>query len=299
MKSYSDIPKGASLIRFFVHYLPEFRGKNYLLLRLAEAINKEWTKHIEYKTPQGLIYDLNLEIIGNRELFFLGKHEADLSWVIENLIENGDIVIEAGIDIGIHTVFMAKKIGIRGYIHGFDPLASAIVDTQHHLKLNGLKNVTLNQLALGEQEGTATIYSFTNLPRAHSSLNDLGKSHTLAHECIVTTIDKYVLDNSMNQLKLIKLDIEGSEMPALRGAIDSISKMHPLVVVEANYETSRAFNYQPEDIKEWFEKLSYACFVFHRGKWFKVKNNEEIRHGDNMLFVWNSDNHSLAQLHYL
>lgn len=291
-------PKGVILIRFLVQYFPEVKGKNYLLLRFADTLNKEWPTQIKFRSPQGLIYELNLKLLGHRELFFLGKHEADLTWVIDNLLGDGDMVIEAGTDVGIHTVFMAKKIGPRGYIHGFDPLASAIADTQQNLKLNGLNNVILNQLALGELEGKATIYSFTNLPRSHSSLNDLGESHTLAQDCSVTTIDKYVLDKSINQLKLIKLDIEGSEMPALRGAIDSISRMHPLVVVEANYDTSKAFGYRPKDIKDWFEKLSYLCFVFRRIKWVRVQQNEEIRHGDNMLFILESDKQLLTRLNY-
>lgn len=291
--------KGVRLIHFLVQYFPEVKGKNYLLLRFGDALNKEWPTHIVYRSPQDLILELNLKILGHRELFFLGKYEADLTWIIDNFLGDGDIVIEAGTDVGIHTVFMAKKVGPQGSIQGFDPLASAIADTQQQLKLNSLNNVILNQLALGEQEGQATIYSFPDLPRAHSSLKDLGESQSLAQDCSVTTIDKYVLDKSINQLKLIKLDIEGSEMPALRGAIDSISKMHPLIVVESNYDTSKAFGYHPKDIKDWFENLSYLCFVFRRRKWVRVQQNEEIRHGDNMLFIWESDKQLLARLNYL
>lgn len=299
MKKPHNSLKGVPLVRYLVGYLPEFKGKNYLLLKFAAALNKEWPTCIQYRSPKGLIYQLNLQLAGHRELLFLGRYEQDLTWVIENLLGDGDLVIEAGTDIGIHTVFMAKKVGPRGRIHGFDPLASAIADTQRHLDLNDLNNVILNQAALGEREGKSTIYSFANLPRAHSSLKDLGMSISLAQECSMTTIDNYVREQSINQLKLIKLDIEGYEMLALQGAMNSILQMHPLVVVEANFETSGTLGYRPQDIKVWFEELFYNCFVLRRGKWINIVNDEEIRHGDNMLFIWKSDTRSLAQLSYL
>lgn len=293
---YSNSPKGTKLIRFLSQYVPNVRGKNYLLLRLASALNKKWPSCIRYQSGQGLIYELDLEVAGNRDFFFLGKYEADVTWVIENFLGDGDVVIEAGIDVGIHTGFMAKKVSTRGFVHAFDPLPSAIEDTRRHLSLNKLMNVVLNQTAVGEQEGKAIIYSFYNLPRAHSSLKNLGINHNKAQDCTVITIDDYVFDRHIGELKLIKLDIEGSEMAAVKGAMRSILNMRPLVVIEANDITSKEFGYQPKDIKEWFEKFSYDCFVLRRTKWINVIQEEEIKHGDNMLFIWKSDNKSLSKL---
>jgi len=298
MNNYQSL-KGIKLIRLLVQCLPEFKGRNYLLLKLANGLNREWPSRIGYRSRQGLAYELNLNIIGQRELFLLGRLEADLTWVMENLLEAGDLVLEAGTDVGIHTVFMAKKVGPKGSIHAFDPLASAIADTRRHLNLNGLENVVLNQVALGEREGHATVYSFANLPRAHSSLMNLEENCSIGQECAVTTIDRYVADNAIPTLKLLKLDIEGSEMAALKGAGETVAHLHPLAVVEANYTTSRAFGYQPAAIVAWFKRLSYDCFVFRRKKWLKVVRNEDIKHSDNLLFVWQSDHRSRSQLHGL
>lgn len=288
--------KGIRLIRYLAYYLPNFKGKKYFLMKFADSLNKEWPTCVNYKSLHGNKFELNLRIIGQKELFLFGEYEADLTWVIHHLLDVGDIVIEAGTDVGVHTVAMAKKVSSSGCVHGFDPLASAIIETTYHLSLNNLKNVILNQAALGEKEGKSTIYSFSNLPRGHSSLRDLTGNYSSASECVLTTIDKYVFNNSINKLKLIKLDIEGSEFPALKGAIESISQMHPLVVAEANYQTARAFGYKPQDIKEWFKKFSYSCFVFRRNNWINIEKADLIKHGENMLFIYNAGTQYLSKL---
>jgi FkbM family methyltransferase len=208
----------------------------------------------------------------------------------------GDEVIEAGTDIGLHTIRAASKVAPHGCIHGFDPLKSAILDTQRHIEMNKLHNITLNQLALGPNEGTGTIYSFPDMPRGHSCLKNLEGVTSLANDCLVTTIDQYVKSKFIKKIKLIKLDIEGSELPALLGASETITNFHPIVVAEVNFDTSAAFGYRPKDLIDFFNNFSYHCYIYRNRKWIELLREGDIKTGDNLLFIWKHDSSSLSTI---
>ena len=123
--------------------------------------------------------------------------------------------------------------------------------------------------------------------------------HSKSFLCEVTTIDSYCQEKSIERVDFIKLDIEGAELLALRGGVETIVRSRPIVVVEVNFETSAAFGYEPGDIISWFAKFDYSCYVMRKRKWFKALSGSELEHGTNMLFVWNQDIRRLRKIDHL
>jgi FkbM family methyltransferase len=261
MKNKSSL-KGIRFIRFLARYLPAVRGRDIILVKLSNALNKKWPEQEIFVSQSGLMYELDLTDPNYRSFYLFGFLEKDLTWVIDHLISKDDIVIEGGAGVGIFTVMFASGVGSGGQVHAFEPLPAAYHRAHRNVLINGLDNVFLNRIALGERKGYANVYWFSNLPQGHASLVNLLPELSQGFMCEVTTVDSYCRERAVRRVDFIKLDVEGSELPALRGSIETIEKWHPVVVVEANLETSAAFGYKPSDIISWFAKFDYSCLCY-------------------------------------
>ena len=68
------------------------------------------------------------------------------------------------------------------------------------------------------------------------------------------------------RIDFIKIDIEGSELFALRGAVHTIEKFHPWVMVEINDSTYGMAGYSSAEIFEFFDQLGYTPYKLDRSK---------------------------------
>lgn len=131
-------------------------------------------------------------------------------------------------DVGAHTgeyTALVKRHFPAATVHGFEP------SMQHFALLQqttaALDRVTLNRLALGKEEGEATLYR----DQAVSGLASLTKRQ-LAHYAIamdmeetvqLATVDRYVARHGIARIDLMKIDVEGHEMDVLAGAAETLA----------------------------------------------------------------------------
>ena len=116
--------------------------------------------------------------------------------MIEHLISKDDIVIEGGAGVGIFTVMFASGVGSNGRVHAFEPLPASYHRAHRNVLINGLDNVFLNRIALGERKGYANVYWFSNLPQGHASLVNLLPELSQGFMCEVTTVDSLGIKGS-------------------------------------------------------------------------------------------------------
>ena len=144
------------------------------------------------------------------------------------LLRAGDVVVDAGANIGTHTLFFAKVVGPRGHVHAFEPqrhVHAMLCDT---LALNRLTDrVTCARAALGSTVGSVSVpYLPTYLILNFGALA-LGGGVT-GDQVPLVTVDSLALP----QCRLIKVDVEGMEAEVLRGAEQTIRRHRPILYVE-------------------------------------------------------------------
>jgi FkbM family methyltransferase len=143
--------------------------------------------------------------------------------------EKGDVVIDGGGCYGDTALYFAHKVGGTGSVHVFEFVLSNLEILRKNLDLNpSLKQrVTIVQEALWNNSGTP-IYVRDNGPASKVSL-----CKQLGYDTATTTcsIDHYVASGHLSSVDFIKLDIEGAEEQALRGAEQTIRKMRPKMAV--------------------------------------------------------------------
>lgn len=115
----------------------------------------------------------------------------------------------------------------QGTVHAFEPVLESYVAAKLCVQENALENVVLLNAALGAHTGTARIdtEADTGLHRGGSSrLSNAGQLTS------VLSIDSI----GIADLRVLQLDVEGHELPALEGAAATIARASPVILIEDN-----------------------------------------------------------------
>lgn len=141
------------------------------------------------------------------------------------VLSENDVVIDAGANLGVWTIFASSRVGPDGKIYAFEPASHIRKYLEQNVELNLAKNVNIVPLALGETTGSLTLY-FRSIEDATGVLERAtGK---LKKEIVIqTTLDRFILDNKIKKVDFIKMDIEGMERNALKGARAVIDTFKP------------------------------------------------------------------------
>ncbi len=218
-------------------------------------------------TRHGLMtYNKNDIYIG-RSLEAYGEFSDAEIELIRNLAQPGQTVVEAGSNIGAHTLPLSDIVGVHGKVYAFEPQRLAFQTLCANMAINGRGNVDCRQAGLGEKEGSM-IVSELDLDGA-SNLGSVPLGLTRAGQNIpLQTIDGLQLKT----LSLIKLDVEGMELQVLKGARDTINELQPYLYLENDRE-----HLSPALI-DYIEGLGYTSYwhvipIFNERNYFGVQQN--------------------------
>lgn len=142
---------------------------------------------------------------------WLGHYEIEKQAVIRRLVKPGMKVFDVGANAGFYTLAFARLAGEGGHVWSFEPLEANIQNIRRHVALNEFANVSVVQAAVAERASVARF--------ASSASNAAGR---LAEggDCDVQTVslDEFCDRAGVGCPDVIKLDIEGGESLALKGA---------------------------------------------------------------------------------
>jgi hypothetical protein len=139
-------------------------------------------------------------------------------------------------------------------------------------------------VALGERPGTAEVFVFDGLPVGHASLGAVSTGAQRVDTCETRTLDSE-LEHKPGRVRLIKLDVEGSELRALAGAQEVLARHAPYLLVETNAETARAFGYSTDDLVGWLRQRAYHPFRYVKSRWVAIPAEARAPTDGNVLFV--------------
>lgn len=158
-------------------------------------------------------------------------------WMLE-MIESGikqpnKVWVDVGANVGNHTVFFGKFCQNRGVVC-FEPLTESFNLLLENINQNGLSNrVIAHKVAVGAKVCQVFINrpsdDVTELSIGGASVNDMNVEHT-SEPALMQPLD-IVLKGRMD-IGLIKIDVEGSELEVIRGAVKVIAENRPELFVE-------------------------------------------------------------------
>jgi FkbM family methyltransferase len=192
------------------------------------SLDEQWPHELRAATLRcGYRANLNLRDWLERRAFFSGRYyQHSLELLLQSLLQPGDTWIDVGANLGLVTLAAAARIGERGKGYAFEPNPEIFKRLTEHLKLNGIRNFKRHNVALGAAPGKATLF----VPK-HSGQGSLVNLHDAerVEVPIIRGDDAMPLDKGPT---VIKIDVEGYEMPVLRGMPRLLGHPNAAVVVE-------------------------------------------------------------------
>lgn len=211
-------------------------------------------------------FDLNI----GHAIKLVGTHNIRQSYEMQLLLRPGDNFIDCGANLGAYVVPMAERIGRSGWVWAFEPFLHTFQHLTANVALNGLLNVFTVHAALGN----STTRRVLNAPRL-DSFNTLGAmrvddqldvdtalnagiTYDGQEDVQVWSLDDYLdtlRHRPLQNLRLMKIDVEGMETEVVQGAQRTIALHRPIVWAEnADY-----FDRQDTRFIAAMHQLGYIC----------------------------------------
>lgn len=198
---------------------------------------------------------------GGRGLFLYRENIEDLMQFGDRFLSIGDVVIDGGANQGVFTTAFASYVGPTGRVVAIEPMPYAVERVKQNAALNDCGHIVdVTERALSDVAETVTL-DLSHGVGAASITNDYGGSETAEVETIA--IDALVAEKGLDRVDFIKLDIEGAELKALRGAEKTLRQHMPTICMEIS--TGSGSNVE-EEAHHHLISLGYDAYEFVRGK---------------------------------
>lgn len=173
-------------------------------------------------------------MVYNKNDVWIGKslpRYGEWSWLEQDLfrqiVRPGNVVVEAGANIGLHTVEFSRLVANSGAVFAFEPQRLVFQTLCANLALNQCSNVYALQHALGSSDGEILV-PFLD-PTASQNSGGVSLIGVQQGERVpVRTLDAF----NLPACSFIKADVEGMEADVLAGAHRTIERFRPILYLE-------------------------------------------------------------------
>lgn len=225
------------------------------------------------------------------QIFWYGYYSRDIVLLLDKILKPGMIAVDVGANIGEITMAAAKRVGANGKVFAFEPMSSLYARLREHIEANRLSQVTTVKCGLSDQVGSAQLFSASENFHDGTKHKGLGTLYSSAARATPTetieidTLDKFIDGRDLPRIDLIKIDVEGAELPVLKGAKNVLARFHPYLIIEIQHETSEQAGYKASDILELLERLGYRFYTIGRKARLIALTAETLRPFQNVLCV--------------
>lgn len=233
---------------------------------MAALLNRTCPRFAPFKIAPSAIVFLDLHDPNYRALYFLEFYEPEVERAIEAL-KPGDVFVDCGANIGLYSCLAAGIVGREGSVLSFEPLAEVAEITQANIDANHFSHVVLTTAAVSDVSGTANLHRTPHSPHGHTSLRGDPSTVQEVIPCDLVRLDDAVPRDLWDRVSLVKLDVEGAELPALRGAVSLLRRSGASVIVEINPATARRSGYDTAEIFDLLASLGYTPYLWTNGTW--------------------------------
>ncbi|MGC1393896.1 MAG: FkbM family methyltransferase [Coleofasciculaceae cyanobacterium] len=177
-------------------------------------------------------YQVYVNIAENQgvHLYFFGNHnEPFAAWLTSQLLNEGDISIDVGANMGSYTFIMASRVKPTGKVFAFEPNPTLFTNLNDSVTLNKCQNfISVDSRALYSNSGKILKFYISDNPSNSGTSSLINHGVFVSEENFVlvntVTLTNYFLEKQIERCKLIKIDVERAELEVLQGASELLEK---------------------------------------------------------------------------
>lgn len=201
-------------------------GLRPVLERFAHAIaSGEGT--IQRGVGKGLRFRADVAIAGYR----LGTTEPAFQRALAAHVRPGSVVYDLGANVGFYTVICARLVGAEGRVVAVEPFPASADIIRHNARINGFDTVDVVEAAIAGAPGRGWLQTQNHDAVTFRLSSDRDAAGL---DVALTSVDALVGDG-FPLPNVIKVDVEGAEVAALRGMAQTLAEARPVVLVEVHH----------------------------------------------------------------
>ena len=169
--------------------------------------------------------------------------ERPIQFWAEKILRRGDDVLDVGVNVGGVAIAFSRLVGEEGRVIGFEANPKLIPSIKADLRANHANNVHLVEAAAYSQSGLELKFALD--PSFYASASTLIITEDMQAEIITVktrTLDDVCAEYNVKP-RLIKLDIEGAELEALKGATATLDAYQPYIIFESIPDNPDLFSF--------------------------------------------------------
>ncbi|MEX0963381.1 MAG: FkbM family methyltransferase [Pseudohongiellaceae bacterium] len=196
----------------------------------------------------GLRYQGNLNNSVEFTLFYLGAFEKPLLFFLRDSAlslkysapESTLSFFDIGANIGQHSLFMSLH---TDQVHSFEPYSVVSEKLERHIALNRIGNIQLHKIGLSNQAEELDFFAPTGRNQGIGSFDagTVSKGNKSLGKLALVRGDEYLAQHGLQDISLLKIDVEGFEKNVLRGLQATLQRSRPIIDVEVTYGNALSF----------------------------------------------------------
>lgn len=224
-----------------------------LTVRLSNGIVLSVTRNRSAVVPCNFHYARKekLDKIGNSHRFntffqILNEQFIEDCYQRMYVLKPGDVVVDVGANIGAFTVKAALAVGDSGKVFAIEPELHNRQMLERNIHDNGLRNVQIVPMGAWSSKKELPLY-ISDTIGGHTFNEESRDNRKTQEMCQLDTLDSILAKLGITNVDFIKMDIEGAEIEAIKGAHDLLVQCSPQMAIAA---------YHIVDGKPTFKELS-------------------------------------------
>jgi FkbM family methyltransferase len=225
-------------------------------------------RSVVIKKIENINFELDLKEVIDSAMYYAGTREPGTSQALKKLCKRGHVVFDIGANVGSHSLPIASYVGDAGKVYAFEPVPWAINKLRRNIELNKFNNLVVESIALSDLNEKEVEMEFRASFKIGSE-SGVGRDGKISKdwwsECDrvkvrMETLDSYVSSHQIDRLDLIKLDVDGFEGKVIRGALETLDRFKPILIMEIAPAWIEMRGDKMIDILREIEQLGYVFY---------------------------------------
>lgn len=191
-------------------------------------------------------------------IFLYGVYESFILDIIKEHLRPGMTFVDIGANIGQHSMYAASIVGKEGSVYAFEPIPHVYEQLISSSKANNFDSIIrAKNFAIGKEASTETLYISSKNIGGSSFVNQ-----EESNEKITVTIKNGDIELlSLPKIDMVKIDVEGYEYEVLSGIEKSLTKNHPVMLLEfSGYFYEKQNNNHGGKILSLLKNIGYTLY---------------------------------------
>lgn len=226
----------------------------------------------EARDRSGAVFWVDPASVFGIELIGRGEYEGRLTPFVRQLVRAGEVFVDVGANEGYYSVLAARaQPGAR--VLAVEPQSRLQPVLRRNLDANGVRNVAVAHVALGEGAGETELFLHPSTNPGASGEHRARRLNT-AHERVrVVPLDRLVAEHGITGVRLMKVDCEGAEARVVRGAADLLRR-HAIEFLALEYHRAVLSDREVAATDAWLRGFGYIATLCRQTLFYHLPGGE-------------------------